>query len=203
VRCLIVILVLLCLCVATGCKKGKTEEERAAELGRIMARAFVEELKEKGLMEEEAEEAGRAMARAFAEELGEKAKSGYREGELKSNMHKVQLALEDFSTMAEGAYPSGPHQMVRDVLVALGYAKIERADQTIDSLLPSNFKNPYNDELPGLSVSTKDPPDWSIELLGQVVWVPIGITAGEAARGYKIYGVGPLGLLDRVLESSR
>jgi len=44
-----------------------------------------------------------------------------KEASLKSNMHTLQLAAEDFSTMAEGAYPEDPTITVGNVLNTLGF----------------------------------------------------------------------------------
>lgn len=208
----VTVLVFFCLIAFCGCTQKMTREEKAAETGRIMARAFIEELAKlarESLKKAESEEAARALARAFAEELQRLAEDSFKEKELRSNMHRTQLVLEDFSTMAEGAYPVERNQMVRDILVTFGFPRMEKANQSIDALLPSSFRNPFSEKLPALSVSQKDPPDWSLELLGQVIWVPVKLyvpkegTPGMVARGYKIYGAGPLGLLDLVLEYSQ
>lgn len=37
-------------------------------------------------------------------------------GEVKSNMHRIQLAAEDFATMAEGWYPGGIRTTIHDLL---------------------------------------------------------------------------------------
>ncbi len=201
------------LCTALGCgtQEEKTEEEKAAEAGRILARAFIDELANQAaesMDREEAEEAGRALARGFVEELQRLAAESFT-GKLRSNMHRVQLALEDFSTMAEGAYPAERSQMVRDVLAAMGYPRVPAAFASIDSLLPSDFRNPFSEDLPALCVAKKDPPDWSAGFVGQVIWVPTGVTAprhdslGSVAEGYKLYGGSSSKLLSLVLSSGR
>jgi len=81
-------------------------------------------------------------------------RSRAKEASLKSNMHTLQLAAEDFSTMAEGAYPSDLSKTVSQALIALNYPAVSTAVQSIAGaavgiapvspcLLPENFKNPF------------------------------------------------------------
>ncbi|TET45785.1 type II secretion system protein [candidate division TA06 bacterium] len=82
-------------------------------------------------------------------------RSRAKEASLKSNMHTLQLAAEDFSTMSEGAYPRTCATTVSEVLVALGYPTVSTAVKSIagaangvspsgsDVLLPLGFKNPF------------------------------------------------------------
>jgi type II secretory pathway pseudopilin PulG len=44
-----------------------------------------------------------------------------KEASLKSNMHTLQLATEDFASMAEGCYPENPTNTVGDILNAIGF----------------------------------------------------------------------------------
>jgi len=78
-----------------------------------------------------------------------------KEASLKSNTHTLQLAAENFSSMAEGAYPDDCGTTVSEVLVDLGYPAIATAVKSIagaangvspsgsDVLLPLSFKNPF------------------------------------------------------------
>lgn len=44
-----------------------------------------------------------------------------KEASLKCNMHTLQLASEDFTSLAEGCYPENPTNTVGDVLNAIGF----------------------------------------------------------------------------------
>jgi len=83
-------------------------------------------------------------------------RSRAKEASLKSNMHTLQLAAEDFSTMSEGAYPNTCATTVSEVLAALGYPAVSSAVKSIagaasglapqvanNPLLPLGFKNPF------------------------------------------------------------
>ena len=83
-------------------------------------------------------------------------RSRAKEASLKSNMHTLQLSAEDFSTMAEGAYPNNCATTVSEVLAALLYPEVLSAIKSIagqtegaspaagdNPLLPLGFKNPF------------------------------------------------------------
>ncbi|TET44301.1 hypothetical protein E3J62_10850 [candidate division TA06 bacterium] len=144
-----------------------------------------------------------------------------KEASLKSNMHTVQLAVEDFSTMAEGLYPATINATVAEVLRAQGHAAPPSATLSIvevgagdpatgvqiaeseNSLLPSSFRNPLYGERskPALGTWTeRRVPQWSEETVGIVWYVPIGVK-GKSAAGYMIYGVGAKQALSLVLTS--
>ncbi len=68
--------------------------------------------------------------------------------EVKSNMHTIQLAAEDFSTMAEGCYPGGIKTTVHDLWPAYqNFYRIAGAEKPPfpDSALISQlrFQNPF------------------------------------------------------------
>lgn len=180
-RLCLVLGIAVCLAASLGCKEKMTEEERAIEAGKAMAKALIEEL---GKLAEESPQAKR--------------------GKVISNMHSLQLALEDFSTMAEGAYPVGPKITTGQVIATLGYSPLPSQIQTVDLLLKNfeNFENPYRSDLPAMSIVRTDPPRWSIELLGQAIWVPIEGDSIKATK-YKIYGAVGGGLLELVLSTAQ
>jgi len=183
VRFLVVTLVVFCLCAAVGCKKEETEEQKALDVAQVTADALIEEL----------------------EELGQ-GKPITKHALVKQNMQTVMLALEDFSTMAEGRYPAERSQTTGDVIVATGGRAATTANQSIDSLLPSDFRNPYEERFPALTLGSRTPPDWTLKNLGQVIWVPQKVSApvhdtlGKIAEGYRLYGIAPSGPLNLVLS---
>jgi hypothetical protein len=123
-------------------------------------------------------------------------------GEVIRNMHTLKLVLEEFSRGTYGGYPSGPDITTGQVTEAMGFPATQGQTQTANSMLGSyeNFVNPYRSDLPVMSVSLRDPPKWSLELLGQVVWVPV-VPDGAKAAGFKAYGAGPEGFYDIVVKS--
>jgi hypothetical protein len=139
-----------------------------------------------------------------------------REPSLKSNMHTVQLAIEDFSGMAAGRFPADINTTVEEVagissdssngLFSISGAKgldpVSEKDigSTGATLLPKTFRNPYYQSQPALGTSLLDPPRWSPEVRGMVFYVPLDIE-GKTAGGYKVYGAGPDSLLGLVLHS--
>lgn len=138
-----------------------------------------------------------------------------KEAQLKSNMHTLQLFVEDFSTLADGFYPPDINTSVekttpyaKGTLRSLADAwphdpaKGDQINSTGKGLLPGkgHFKNPYNPYGPAVATSLIDPPTWLDSMIGVVWYVPVDVM-GSGARGYKIYGAGEKGLLDLVLKS--
>lgn len=144
-----------------------------------------------------------------------------KEASLKSNMHTVQLAVEDFSTMAEGLYPATINATVAEVLQVQGYSPPASATQSIagpntgdpatgsqigvsqDALVPSNFTNPMHRDPRKAALGTLTRSGglyWSKERVGMVWYVPIGVKEKSAAA-YEIYGVGTEEILALVLRS--
>ncbi len=65
-----------------------------------------------------------------------------KEASLKSNMHTLQLAAEDFASMAEGCYPENPTNTVGDVLNAIGFigaGQVAGYPQRIADQCPGNL----------------------------------------------------------------
>jgi hypothetical protein len=115
----------------------------------------------------------------FTKELKESVES-IKEVATKSNMHVVQIAVEEYATEANGWYPA-------TLAALLPY-------------LPENFKNPFDSTIAAVIISYTDPPDWSKIKPGQVVYVPLEIE-GRKAKAYKIYGKGKKKSLDLILKS--
>ena len=136
-----------------------------------------------------------------------------KEAKLKSNMHTLQLAAEDFSTLADGAYPvdinisiekTTPSARGDQRSIADAYphdpAKGYQINSSEKGLLPGKgrFTNPYDPNGPALATSLVDPPVWLDSMIGVVWYVPIEV-GKSGARGYKIYGAGEKGLLKLIL----
>lgn len=133
----------------------------------------------------------------FEEKIQEIKKSSV-EAAIKSNMHTLQIALEDFATYTTGYYPIGLNVTPSEV-----YEECEGIDCdtiTLLKLLPKNFKNPVDSTVPPVIVSIDDPPLWRNIKPGQVVYVPLEIVKKRAA-GYKIYGKGLKAPLEEILSS--
>jgi hypothetical protein len=134
------------------------------------------------------EEAGRAGETEKEAELAS----------LKTNMYRLQTALEVFSASCDKYYPSG--------FETRGYANLPVSDEPFDSSRVVVFKNSIAG-MPWVRISEKDPPQWSSDLRNQVVWIPTGKFVPErkaylpdsVAKGYKIFGGGPDGFIDLVL----
>ena len=137
-------------------------------------------------------------------------RSRAKEASLKSNMHTLQLAAEDFSTMAEGAYPFDCATTVSAVLSFLGYPAVLTATKSIagatsgmspqvanDPLLPLGFKNPF---LP-IDPSWKSvPPD---DVSGCSYFESLPPTADIAKQAYSIRGHGKDALLVLILTAGQ
>lgn len=116
-----------------------------------------------------------------------------KEAQVKSNMHTVQLALEDFAIKSDGWYP-GNLNVKSSALIKGGEEK------TFLTLLPRNFKNPFDSKIAPVVLSLDDPPLWDRIELGQVVYVPKEIK-DKGAKAYKIYAKGKKKPLNVVLHS--
>lgn len=145
-----------------------------------------------------------------------------KEASLKSNMHTLQLAAEDFSTMAEGAYPATINATVGQVVQELGYTPPVSAPTVTlslvgtgtsdpvtggeisaseDGLLPSGLRNPMDSARPAVGTWNEGgKPQWSRDTVGMVWYVPVD-AKGHSAKGYEIYGVGAKDILTLVLTS--
>ncbi len=156
-----------------------------------------------------------------------------KEASLKGNMHTLQLAGEDFSTMAEGSYPENCITDVGTVLTAMGFAgavnpakiadacpgtrtTVVNAPPT-DALLPGNntFGNPFwptansLDELaavvaPGpVAPGHVANPAAGASGQGTAYWGPVGTAGNVAVEGYVIYGDGYKEILTLELRSGQ
>jgi prepilin-type N-terminal cleavage/methylation domain-containing protein len=133
-----------------------------------------------------------------------------KEASLKSNMHTMQLAAEDFSTMAEGAYPEDCSYTVSAVLAALQYVPPSTAIQSIAGqasglgptgsayLLPENFKNPF---LP--STNSFESPVVEGTTPGCTYFQSLGVVTSPAAQAYSIRGYGKDAILVLVLTAGQ
>ena len=132
-----------------------------------------------------------------------------KEASLRSNMHTLQLAAEDFSTMAEGAYPDDCATTVSEVLVRLGFSTVSSATKSIagaasgtspsgsDVLLPIGFKNPF---LPTDNSWESNAPG---TISGCSYWECLPCGAAVAAEGYSIRGYGKNALLVLILTAGQ
>jgi prepilin-type N-terminal cleavage/methylation domain-containing protein len=134
-----------------------------------------------------------------------------KEASTQSNMHTLQLAGEDFSTQAEGAYPMTLLSEVKDVLGDMGIttspnsnhlADADPADGqsvkpagTIDVLLPGNntYRNPFTpaDHSVQSEAAQGIPATHTFVLSGEVFWIPdTTATTTNSSGGYTIKGDG-------------
>ncbi|TET45786.1 type II secretion system protein [candidate division TA06 bacterium] len=136
-------------------------------------------------------------------------RSRAKEASLKSNMHTLQLAAEDFSTMSEGAYPRTCATTVSEVLVALGYPTVLTAVKSIagavaglapqsanNPLLPLAFKNPF---LPTVNAWESNAPG---AIAGCTYYESLPGT-GVAEIAYSIRGYGKDALLVLILTAGQ
>ena len=136
-------------------------------------------------------------------------RSRAKEASLKSNMHTLQLAAEDFSTMAEGAYPEDCATTVSEVLVNLGFGTIASATKSIaglttgtspsgsDVLLPLAFKNPF---LPTDVAWVSAAPG---QVSGCTYFESLPTSASVSAQAYSIRGYGKDALLVLILTAGQ
>jgi len=115
--------------------------------------------------------------------------------EAKSNMHTIQLAAEDFSTMAEGYYPGGirttVHQIVPYSPNQLCIAGAERPPFPSNALIHQLvFQNPFCFYFPAVKNGRIE-----VSIKGCVYYCAYDtngdiVGEGEAAVRYEIRGVG-------------
>jgi prepilin-type N-terminal cleavage/methylation domain-containing protein len=147
-----------------------------------------------------------------------------REASTKSNMHTLQLSLEDFSTMCEGNYPSS---LIDEVQSILGFgsnlAKVadacpadgQNVVTTDDALLPGNgtYSNPFLTLGYSIEYNHDVNPPAHIEITGAAAGqgtvyftgiasdnTAIGAAIGTPAFSYLIWGDGYKATLDLELR---
>jgi len=150
-----------------------------------------------------------------------------KEASTKANMHTLQLAAEDFSTMCEGMYPVVPITNVQTILNCLGMVSTNlkliadacpgtkmTVSTTANALLPGNqtFGNPFlitanSLDAMGFAAVPAAPGHngaigANISGSGTSYWAPCGVqgACGECTE-YAIYGDGKDNLLDLELRS--
>lgn len=135
---------------------------------------------------------------------------------VKSNMHCLQLYIEDFAERANKNYPASINTTIKELLEDLGIESdvdtsiagagnrdtlfTEEIGSVGPCLLPPNYANPFGKSQPVLITSRVDPPKWDKNYIGVVYYVPLEVK-GNIAKGYKIYGAGHKELLELVLTS--
>ncbi len=112
-----------------------------------------------------------------------------KEASTKSNMHTLQLTAEDFSTLADGAYPTSLAIEVEEACANCVGDERNIAENLItpygpDALLPDNMKNPFT----GSSNSLIN--DAGLNVSGRVNFFDFDAQSTNAANGYSIRGVG-------------
>jgi hypothetical protein len=172
------VFIAMCIAGLLGCG-GDTEREKPRRPEKPVYKSLLEELRE----------------------LAKHDPKGKREQVIK-NMHTLHLVLEEFSADAYGGFPVDPNTTTGRVTESLGFPSRRGQTHTVNSLLDEHehFKNPYKSSLPVFSISKRDPPKWSLSLLGQVIWVPVAYD-NVKSTGYKLYGAGPNGFYDSVVKS--
>ncbi|MEW6687128.1 MAG: prepilin-type N-terminal cleavage/methylation domain-containing protein [Candidatus Edwardsbacteria bacterium] len=149
-----------------------------------------------------------------------------KEAAVQSNMHTLQLAAENFSTMAEGSYPGNTGdaltRTVSTVLGAIGItgntnpSKLAAADPVYGStamdttcLLPGNYtyRNPF---VGTVATGKSDADATSIPAtatysIGMVTYVPVDTraAANPSCDAYAIFGGGNKALLNLKLTSGQ
>jgi prepilin-type N-terminal cleavage/methylation domain-containing protein len=144
-----------------------------------------------------------------------------REASVRLNMHTLHLAIEDFSVMVEGAFPSHPTTQVLDILNQMGVGSLNDsriADNcpgtaaTVNTgmgtaLLPGgqNYKNPFLTHGFSLDFHNDEvaPPAHAIVMAGAsgqgtVYYTAVNVN-GFIAEGFKIFGDGYRSLIDKIL----
>ncbi len=121
---------------------------------------------------------------------------------LKNNMHTLQLAIEDFSTMIHSAsndwiYPLNFTTKVKEI--AKESQKIWN-DSTVLNLLPSTMINPYFPDESPVIVALGAPSQWFLEYMGKVIYFPVKITVNYA-QDYIIKGSTDMGFIELTLTS--
>jgi len=105
---------------------------------------------------------------------------------VKSNMHCIQIAAEDFCTQSLGIYPIDLNSAV----------KTQTGVVTFKSILLVSLANPCNKNDEVVICSTQDPPNWDEVKSGQVVYISKG------GQGCKIMGKGKSKPLSVMIRSS-
>ena len=143
------------------------------------------------------------------------------EASVKSNMFTLQVAAENFASMAEGLYPVEPYLNVCDILIATGNpysvnyhhiadvcpATAATVSWSPETLLPGNcsYKNAfliYGNCLAKSSIPPSHHPIAQNESgQGTVYWVPDTTSIEPATRGFRIYGDGYNNILPFVISS--
>ncbi|GEM_PF-4305855 len=136
----------------------------------------------------------------------------------KSNMHTLHLCMQDFSSRAEGCFPSKLNTSVMEVMKDINKVSYDSTSitgfDTHDtiftenigafgiSLLPANggYKNIQDNKKPVLILSHDDPPMWAKSCVGAVYYVPLEVK-GNIAKSYKIYGAGEKGLHNMIIQA--
>lgn len=129
-----------------------------------------------------------------------------KDASVKSNMHTMQVTLENFSTLAEGYYPSHLGVEVNSVRSDIGFPTINTGDYTKSVagaaegtaptgqyLLPGNFRNPVK-AVNNAFASTPSKPSHNEANAGCTFYVAVG-TAGNIATSYIIFGDGSKSLI--------
>ncbi|UCC11705.1 MAG: prepilin-type N-terminal cleavage/methylation domain-containing protein [candidate division WOR-3 bacterium] len=146
-----------------------------------------------------------------------------KEASVKSNMHTMQLAAEDFATLSEGVYAADCAQIVQDATADPN----DVDDHTIggavgalvpvvgtNHLLPTTFVNPVNqNNFSFFSPAAADLAGWAwaVDNAGGVAYnpfdavgAPVGNgTAPSTALRYEVYGQGVDATLQIVLSSGQ
>ncbi|MEW6686466.1 MAG: prepilin-type N-terminal cleavage/methylation domain-containing protein [Candidatus Edwardsbacteria bacterium] len=139
-----------------------------------------------------------------------KSSENAKEASIKANMHTVQLAGENFSTMAEGLYPGGINTTVAQVLAQIGIpstnnsviAGATRPPFPPEALIPVDFANPINPNNHAIRNGVAKKP------FGCVYWQGFdtsgnSVGEGEAALSYKITGMGVYRPIAFILQSAK
>jgi hypothetical protein len=207
-----IFILLVLILVSSSIKVGGTPDKAEEELKRLRSDVIALREEVNRLKEVIRELQERLSSYEAASPVGQARK---KESKLKSNMHTLQLVVEDFSTLADGAYPLDINSTVEKVnnwskgdlrSISDAYphdpAKGDQINKTGNALLPEkgNFVNPFNPTGPAVATSFVDPPTWLVSMIGVVWYVPIEVKDAQVL-GYKIYGAGEKGLLDLILKS--
>ena len=112
-----------------------------------------------------------------------------RESIVKNNMRQLRVALDQMAVEYD-QYPAS---------LAPGNTGDEDQNLRYIASVVRKLPNPFDPQVPVVTESQADPPDWSSFKPGQIVYVPLDVSNGKAA-GYAIYGVGKKGLLKEVLR---
>ncbi len=143
-----------------------------------------------------------------------------KEAAVQSNMHTMQLSVENFSTMAEGCYPANATALVTtvsEVLTGLGYtgssngSKLAISDPwdgtgtDTDILLPANqtYRNPFNPKAYSCESTADGTEHTAWSTAGDVFYTPMSVTTPDVAQQYIIRGDGNKQVLTLSLQSGQ